>query len=140
MAVREMSNIDKKTLTVIVLLLVVGCVAGYLLGGRGGNVSNNPVGADAVRSDLSNVERANSAAKDRVTAIESGLESSAAEAGSIANEIGGIADAVREIEDRIDVGQDRLGSIESSADEGQSILKRVRERGQGRTQEINIAK
>lgn len=135
-----MINIDKKTIIVIMLLLVVGCVAGYLLGGRGGNVSDNPVGADAVRSDISAAERANIAAKDRVTAIESGLESGAAEAGSIATEIGGAADTVREIEDRIDVGQDRLGSIESGADEGQSILKRIRERGPGRIQETDVAK
>ncbi|WP_143050599.1 hypothetical protein [Propionispora vibrioides] len=122
-----MIKIDKKIIIIAALFLVIATGCWYLFG-SGGNISNNGVGADQVRSDLSAVGQQQSAAIDGLGRIETGLSDGAAKVGTISAGLNDTTKSIAATESRIDASQNAARSSSELIAEGQRILGQVRER------------
>lgn len=102
----------RKTIVIAALLPAIIFICWYVFGRS--NVSNNGVGADQVRSDLSAVRQQQSAAIDGLDRIETGLGDSAAKAGAISAGISGTAKSIATLRVESTQARTQLEAAQSS--------------------------
>ena len=131
---------ENKTYCILfAVLLILGLVAWNVYGS---GLHDNRAGTDEIRTDLQSVKQQQSTAIDAITNVESGLGDSAGSAGRLSDQVGAVAEGLEGTADTIADAQERIGASQGIAadstsllSECQSILRSIRKRGQGGTNE-----
>lgn len=127
-------EIDKKTIIIIMLgILLIG--AGWeLFGSSRSNVSNDGERIDRIRNDISRIEEQQQRTIERIESVENGLADSARRLDEVSNgirttekDLGTIAGAIEQSAERVTNDQERIAR-------GQRILDGIRQRGKEKTE------